>query len=421
MIIAFDGRTGAAGDMILGALLAAGADRNALGPVEEGLPIRYDVSRVMRSGITATNVDVLLERDDGAHDHESEEETDDESGAKHAEGHGPSRSYDEVIEIVEGLELPEPVERDALAVFELLAAAEAEIHGVDVPEVHFHEVGADDAIADVVGACLLFADLGTERVVTTPVSAGGGEVATSHGTYPVPAPAVVQLAERADWNLVGGPVDRELLTPTGAAILAHFAEGVDVLPELSVTASGFGAGDPDRADRPNVLRAIVGRETGRLEREEITVLETNLDDATPETLGGLHDRLQEAGALDVSVVSTTMKKSRPGHLVKVICRPGDARRVARALALETGTLGVREHGAGHRWIANRRHRTVELEIDGRHYEVGVKIASTADGEVYDTSAEYDDAAVVAEETGLATREVARRAERLVDDVPDARQ
>ena len=407
MILAFDGRTGAAGDMILGALLAAGADRDALAPVEEGLSIRYEVSRVVKSGVTATAVDVLLEHDD--------------SDPEHAEGHGPSRSYDEVVEIVEGLNLSEEVERDARSVFELLAEAEAAIHGVDVPDVHFHEVGADDAIADVVGASLLFADLRADRVVTTPVSAGGGEVSTSHGTYPVPAPAVVQLAERADWRLVGGPVDRELLTPTGAAILAHFAEGVDTLPELSVTGSGFGAGNADLDDRPNVLRAVVGKEAGRLRREEITVLETNLDDATPETLGGLHDRLQEAGALDVSVVATTMKKSRPGHLVKVICRPGDARRVARALAIETGTLGVREHGAGHRWVANRRHETVELEIDGERYDVGVKIASTADGEVYDASAEYDDAAAVAEVTGLATREIVCRAERLAGVETDARR
>ena len=408
MILAFDGRTGAAGDMILGALLAAGADRDALAPVEERLPIEYDVTRVTKAGVTATAVDVRL-------DHEGA------SGAHHAEGHGPSRSYDEVLEIVAELELQDGVARDVRSVFELLAEAEAAIHGVDVTDVHFHEVGADDAIADVVGASLLVADLGADRVVTTPVSAGGGEVATSHGTYPVPAPAVVQLAERADWRLVGGPVDRELLTPTGAAILAHFADGVDTLPELSVTGSGFGAGDADLSDRPNVLRAVVGLEGGRLRREEITVLETNLDDATPETLGGLHERLPEAGALDVSVVSTTMKKSRPGHLVKVICRPGDARRVARALAIETGTLGVREHGAGHRWVAERRHRTVELDIDGERYEVGVKIASTVDGEVYDASAEYDDAATVAAETGLATREVVRRAEQRVDVRADARR
>lgn len=410
-VIAFDGRTGAAGDMLLGALLAAGADRRALGPVEDGLSLRYDVSETTSGGVRATNVDVVLDGDgDG-----------DSAAATPAEGHGPSRSHAEVVEVVEGLDLPEAVERDALAIFELLAEAEAAIHGVDVPGVHFHEVGADDAVADVVGACLLFADLDPDRVVTTPLSAGGGEVSTAHGTYPVPAPAVLELAQRANWHLVGGPVDRELLTPTGAAILAHFAEGVETLPELSVAGSGYGAGDADLESRPNVLRAIVGGDAGRLRREEITVLETNLDDATPETLGGLHDRLADAGALDVSVLPAAMKKSRPGHLVKIVCRPGDARRVARALAIETGTLGVREHGAGHRWVADRRVETVAVEIDGGRHEVGVKVASTADGETYDASVEYDDAAAVAEETGLPTREIARRAEGLVDLDRDARR
>lgn len=394
---------GAAGDMILGALLAAGANRAVLTPVEEGLSLEYSVSEAMKSGIGATSVAVQL------------------ASGEPAEGHGESRRYSDVVEIVEGLELPSSVEADARAVFELLAEAEATIHGVDVTAVHFHEVGVDDAIADVVGACLLFADLEPDRVVTTPIVAGGGEVSMSHGTYPVPTPAVVELAERADWRLVGGPVEAELLTPTGAAILAHFAEGVDTLPSLTVEGSGYGAGDLAVSDRPNVLRAIVGEGGRDLEREPITVLETNLDDASPETLGGLHDRLGEVGALDVSILPTTMKKSRPGHLLKVICRPEDARRVARALAVETGTLGVREHGAGHRWIAHRRVETVALEIDGVAYEVAVKVASTNDGEVYDVSAEYDSVATVAAETGLAVREIAQRAERLVAADVDARR
>jgi uncharacterized protein (TIGR00299 family) protein len=306
--------------------------------------------------------------------------------------------------------LPPEVERDALAVFETLGEAEANVHGTDLSETHFHEVGADDAIADVVGAALLLDDLNVERVVTTPLSAGGGEVSMSHGTYPVPAPAVVEIAERADWSLRGGPVEAELLTPTGAAVLAHFAEGVERLPALDVAASGYGAGGYDFDDYPNVLRAIVGDAGGGLTRDAITVLETNLDDATPEVLGGLQETLTEAGARDVSVLPATMKKSRPGHLVKVIVKPEDAERVARRLAEETGTLGVREHGAGHRWIADREMETATLEIDGETYEVAVKIASDDEGTVFDVSAEYDDAAAVGRETDLPVREIARRAE-----------
>jgi len=307
------------------------------------------------------------------------------------------------------MDLSPAVHGDAAAIFELLAEAEAAVHGTTVEEIHFHEVGADDAIADIVGTCLLVADLGIDRVVTTPLSTGDGEVEMSHGTYPVPTPAVVELAERADWSLRGGPVEAELLTPTGAAILAHLAEGVDSLPPMRVDGSGYGAGGWTFPDRPNVLRATVGETRGGLDREAITVLETNLDDAPPELLGGLQTTLPEAGALDVSVVPLTMKKSRPGHLVKVVCRPEDAQRVARRLAEETGTLGVREHGAGHRWIAERESASVTITVDGTTHELSVKVAS-ADGDVYDVSCEYDDALAVAAETDRPVRTIMRLAE-----------
>jgi len=410
--LAFDGRMGAAGDMLLGALLAAGADPDALSPVEDALDVEYAVSTADRNGISATSVDVLLTDAAGdSHDHAGSQDHDDDH--THAEGHGPERTYPEVVDIVEGMDLPEAVEADALAVFELLGEAEAAVHGADLDTTHFHEVGADDAIADVVGAALLLADLGVERVVTTPLSTGGGTVEMSHGTYPVPTPTVVELAERADWSIRGGPVDAELLTPTGAAVLAHVAEGVSHLPSLSVGTSGSGAGGRSFDGHPNVLRAMVGESEGGLRRDDITVLETNLDDAPPEVLGDLQRSLKDAGARDVSLLPATMKKSRPGHLVKVICKPEDARRVARRLAEETGTLGVREHGAGHRWVADREFETATLEIDGKKYEVAVKLASTVEGEVYDVSGEFDDAAAVAEATGRPVREILARAERQV--------
>jgi len=237
----------------------------------------------------------------------------------------------------------------------------------------------------------------------------------SHGTYPVPTPAVVEIAERADWALGGGPVDRELLTPTGAAVLARIAEGVETLPPLGVETSGYGAGGADVPGHPNVLRAIVGESGGTLRRDSIVVLETNVDDATPEVLGGLQDTLAEAGARDVSVVPLTMKKSRPGPLVKVVVKPEDAERVARRLAEETGTLGVREHGVGHRWVATREVETATVSVDGGDYAVDVKVGSDDAGTVFDVSAEYDDALAVARETGLPVREVVRRAEAVVRD------
>jgi len=453
--LAFDGRMGASGDLLLGALLAAGADRSALDPVEEALDLQYVVSETTRSGIAATAVDVILDEEDAAPSVESEEHTHDDASAAHtldhsseenghhqpseqdhhrspddqadehaspdtdrdhshgdpAEGHGPHRAYTEVVDLVESMALPERVEQRARSVFERLGRAEATIHGTDLQSTEFHEVGADDAIADIVGVSLLLSDLDPGRIVTTPVAAGGGERRMSHGVYPIPAPAVVEIATAADWLMRGGPIESELLTPTGAAILAEVAEGVDSLPTLAVEHSGYGAGSNSFEGRANVLRAIVGSEQAGLRQDSITVLETNLDDATPETLGSLQATLSSAGALDVTVLPATMKKARPGHLLKVIVKPENADRVARKLAAETGTLGVREHGTGHRFVADRRIEPVSVELDGREFDVAVKIASFGDdGAVFDVSAESDDAETVAEQTGVPVREVRRRAE-----------
>ena len=426
--LAFDGRTGAAGDMLLGALLSAGADRAVLEPVEAALDIEYRVRDVTKNGISATKVDVVLAGDeagdgrdpDQGHDEDPSQDRETGEGDGHdqahghdhdrAEGHGPHRTYAECVEIVEGMDLPPAVEADANAVFRLLGEAEARVHDTPLEDTTFHEVGADDAIADVVGAALLLEDLDVERVVTTPVAAGGGEVSMSHGVYPVPPPAVTYLAEAADWDLRGGPVERELLTPTGAAVLAHIAEGVDSLPAITVEASGYGAGATSLEAYPNVLRATVGAAAGRLERDDVRVLETTIDDATPEVLGSLQERLLAAGARDVTVVPATMKKSRPGHLVKVIVKPGNVEAVARRLAEETGTLGVREAATRHRWIADRRFVTATLSVGDERHAVGVKVASDDAGETYDVSAEFDDALAVAEATDLAVREVQRRAE-----------
>ena len=432
MILSFDGRMGASGDMLLGALLAAGADPAVLDPVEAALDVRYDVGTATRCGIEATDVTVLrtgVDSDESGGDHSHGDDTDghdtehahshshgdDTDDHGRAEGSGPHRTLPEVVEVVESLGLPAGVAADTTGTFELLAEAEAAVHGTDPAETTFHEVGTDDAIADVVGAALLLSDLSPDRVVTTPLATGGGTVEMSHGVYPVPAPAVVELAERADWSLRGGPVEAELLTPTGAAILAHTADGVGSLPSLDVAASGYGAGDRSFEHHPNVLRVLAGETTGSLRREQVTVLETHLDDATPEALGGLQETLAEAGALDVTVLPTTMKKSRPGHLVKVVVAPENARRVARRLAAETGTLGVREHGSGHRFVADREHQTVALDVDGDSFEVSVKVARIGE-EVYDVSGEFDDALAVARATDLPVRAVLRRAERTVRDV-----
>ena len=477
--LVFDGRTGAAGDMICAALIAAGADPDVLTRMSDHLPIRYEIGEATKNGIRATTVDVLLDDNgDGRNEEDDHDHADDHDHSHghaedhghshghaedhghshthnrgdtidHAEGAGVHRSYPEVVSLVESMDLPESVESTALDAFERLGVAEASVHGTDLEDTHFHEVGADDAIADIVGAALLLDDLEPERVVTTPVAAGGGEVEMSHGIYPVPPPATTEVVTRAGFTFTGGPIARELLTPTGAAILAAVAEGVSSIPSLAVDTSGYGAGDATFEHHPNVLRVLVGEagehgddrkhghdyqhgddgeddehgavggggdvahggaERHGLVHDDIAVLETNLDDAAPEVLGGLQETLKRVGARDVTIVPTTMKKSRPGHLVKVICKPADAEAIAERLARETGTLGVRQTGASHRWIAERALETTTLSIDGTSHDVSVKIASTADGEVYDVSAEYDDAAAVAETTALPIRDVLRRAE-----------
>jgi len=438
--LAFDGRMGASGDMLLATLCDLGADPAVLDVVEDHLDVRYETREVLKNGIAATSVEVLLSGDEvesdgdegdrgadeidrdhahasdhhhhdedrpGDHDHDHDHRRPDDH--VHAEGHGPHRSYTEVVEVVEAMDLGSGITGDAVAIFTLLGEAEACVHGESLEGIHFHEVGADDAIADVVGTLVLLNELDVDRVVTTPLSVGGGSVSMSHGVYPVPGPATVEIAERADWSLRGGPIERELLTPTGAAILGHLAEGVEHLPSLRVERSGYGAGGYDLPEHANVLRGIVGEERS-LANEEISVLETNLDDATPEVLGGLQETLSAAGARDVSVLPATMKKSRPGHLVKVVARSEDAERVARRLAEETGTLGVRATPGTHRWIARREIESVTIEVDDGRYEVDVKVASDGSGAVYDVSAEYDDAAAVAGDTDLPIREILRMAE-----------
>ena len=382
---------GASGDMIVGALLAAGGARELLAPIEDELAVTFSVESEVVCGIDATNVTILRDGDP-------------------IEGHGPHRSFADVTAIVEELPLTDGATTMALNAFRLLAEAEATVHGADVDAIHFHEVGADDAIADVTAAATLLDDLRSDQVVTGPLSVGDGTVKTSHGIYPIPPPAVAEIAATTSLQMVHGPVSGELLTPTGAAILGSVANACKRLPAMQPDTIGYGAGDRDFGNRPNVLRVMIGATTPNLSQAEIALLETHIDDTTPEVLGHLHDRLQEAGALDIAIVPTTMKKSRPGHLIKVVVDPADEQQVARALAEETGTLGVRSGSATHRWMAERRIVTADVTIDTESFALPVKIATDTDDRVIDISAEFDDAAAVATATNRPVRWVMEQAE-----------
>lgn len=391
--VAFDPRMGASGDMLLGALLDAGADRDALSPISDTLDIEFNVEEIVVQGISATRVAV---HHGGGHDH--------------SEGGGPHRTLAEVIEVLETLGLNSSLDETAIEIFHLLAEAEAAVHGTSIEETHFHEVGADDAIADVTGTLALLEDLDVDRVLTVGIAVGDGEVETSHGIYPVPPPAVAEIAARSHLNIYGGPVSAELLTPTGAAILGVIAETVDTLPPLRIDSVGYGAGQRSFEARPNVLRAMVAEPEPALRQESISVLETSVDDITPEILGHLQTSLKSSGALDISILPLTMKKSRPGHLIQVITRPADEGRVVRTLAEETGTLGIRSVSSAHRWTTERKLASVAIDVEGDSHEVGVKIATDQEGTVLDISAEFDDAASIATETDVPVRSIMRKAE-----------
>ncbi|ERG98604.1 MAG: TIGR00299 family protein [Haloquadratum sp. J07HQX50] len=430
-ILIFDGRMGASGDMILGSLLDAGADPAALKPVEQALSLRYEHEAVRTNGIGATSVSITRAESDTTVTDEAAEHANSQEAHEHSEDHvhthnsaehtGPHRSYPEVQTLLDEMQVTESTRHAAQAVFQILGEAESTIHQTNLKSTQFHEVGADDAIADIVGTVLLIEDLDVEGVYTTPVAVGGGQKEMTHGTYPIPAPAVIEIAQSADWSLTGGPVSAELLTPTGAALLAYFAQGTDTIPPMHLNASGYGAGDAVFESHPNALRALIGEPTGRLERESITVLETNVDDVSPELLGSLHESLQSVGARDVSIIPTTMKKSRPGHLIKVVVKPADAAQVADRLARETGTLGIREHRVAHRWRAQRAIESVSIQMNETSYDVPVKIARNSRGTVLHLSAEFDAAQAVASATERPVKEVMNHAEDVARDTVTSEQ
>jgi hypothetical protein len=377
----FDCFSGIAGNMVLGALLDLGLPRRQLEAdlAALGLRHRLRVRRVRRGALRACHVEVQVPR------------------ARH--GHG--RRYGEIRALLRRARLEPAVRERALAVFEALAVAEARVHGIEPDEVHFHEVGAVDAIVDVVGAVSGLLRLGVRRVTASPVALGEGQVETEHGRLPLPAPAVLELLRGIP--TVPAHERFETATPTGAAILRTLAEGYGALPAMTVEAVGHGAGDDRPTRLPNVLRAVLGR-AGLAGRDRVVCLETNLDDFVPEHFDHVMERLFEAGALDVALQHLQMKKNRPGFLLRAIAPPDRRLAVAQVLFAETPTLGVRALEC-ERFLLPRERRRVRLP-EG---EVAVKVVRGPGGSV-EVSAEYDDCRRLARRTGLPLREVVRRAE-----------
>ncbi|WP_445476332.1 nickel pincer cofactor biosynthesis protein LarC [Methanococcoides methylutens] len=381
----FEPFSGASGDMILGGLIGLGVDEDELREtIESAVDVTVSVRTANKCGIEATDVHIQTQDDKN------------------------KRRYADLIDTVKAAALPVEVEKSVLGVFRLIGEAESRIHGKSLEELHFHEVGQDDALADVIGSCYAIHKMEIDNIFCTPINVGGGNVKAAHGTFPVPAPATLEILKGSGLNIYSSG-ERELLTPTGAAILAYFAQPVDRLPMGKILETGYGAGDAD-TKMPNVLRTMLMDVTGELSRDSIEVLETNVDDVTGEVLGSLFDKLMEVGAKDVAITPTTMKKGRSGHMIQVIAKPEDSARIAGELMRQTGTLGVRVIPTKHRFIADRRMDSVTIAIAGHEYKVAVKIAQDKSGEILHISAEYEDCRRISDISGLPLKEVMRRSE-----------
>ena len=372
-----DAFSGISGDMTVGALLHAGLPlasvRDAIATL--GLhDVEVDAEPVSRSGIAATKFHVRVHGEP----------------ADDAHGHG-HRSYADIRDLLRRSALPEPVRATALAIFARLAEAEGHVHGVPADTVEFHEVGALDAIVDVVGAALGFAHLGVDRVYASTLPMGQGFVRAAHGPLPVPAPAVAAL-------LVGRPVRledgaAEMVTPTGAAIVAALARP-EAVPEMLVDTVAYGAGTRTFPDRPNLLRILLGAPVVAPGTEEVVVLEATIDDMSPQLYEHVLDRLLAAGARDVFLVPVIMKKSRPATMLRVLATPADRDRLAGIVFAETSTIGLR-HATWGRIVLPRAERTVETPYGA----VRVKIAHAPDG-TPNVAPEFEDCRRLAAERGV---------------------
>jgi len=427
--------SGMSGDMFLGAMVDAGVPLQTLEKTVAALGIgaRLEISRVVRSGITANKVDVWVngekdmprdeywerkqhqhenhEHSHAEHDHDHSHEAHDKvsrAGAPAPHEHSHGRGLSEIRQIISAAAISEGAKKTAAAIFEALGQAEAKIHDTSVESVHFHEVGAVDAIVDIVCAAVGAEALGVEEIICSPLNVGCGSVKCVHGTFPVPAPATIELLK--DAPVYSSGLRAELVTPTGAAIVKTLVSRFSAFPEMKVEKSGYGAGTRDFPGHPNVVRLTVGENTAnalaaKTASDTVTVLEANLDDLNPQVFGYVIDRLLEEGALDVFGNPVQMKKNRPGMILTVLCKPPDAARLTQIIFAETTTLGVRRRDEIRQTLA-RRWESVATPWG----EVRIKIASM-NGTVTNYAPEYEDCRRIAAEHHVPLKSVMQEAAR----------
>ena len=449
--------SGMSGDMFLGALVDADVPLELLEETVAGLNIgaRLEISRVNRGGITATKVDVYShgekdlprevyweqrERDevgarspsaanrghenhghahDQSHEHSHEHE-DPPAGAprqlhsqthQHEQGHPHEHSHGrrltEIKQIISGAAISETAKRTAIAIFEALGTAEAKIHNSDIESVHFHEVGAVDAMVDIVCAAVGAETLQVDEIICSPLNVGGGTVKCAHGTFPVPAPATVELLKGVPVYSSG--IQAELVTPTGAAIVKTLAGRFSAFPPMTIEKTGYGAGVRDFPGHANVVRLTLGEaqilDGASSSQEMITVLEANLDDLNPQIFGYVIDRLLQEGALDAFCVPVQMKKNRPGMLLTVLCKPEDALGLTDLVFAETTTLGVRRRDEKRQALARRW-----VNVETRWGQVRMKLASM-NGTVTNYAPEHEDCRRIASERHVPLKDVMQEAVR----------
>lgn len=400
--------SGISGDMLLGALLHAGVPEELLQRTVAALNIGAELrlSRVDRSGISSTRVDVLVNgksAESHTQSHDSQNGHAHSHHHSHENNHSHGRSLSTIREIIRKAELPGPARETAIRAFELLGETEAGIHNVPIESIHFHEVGAVDAIVDIVCAAVGCQALGVDRFVCSPLNVGGGMVKCAHGEFPVPVPATLDLLKGAPVYSSG--ISAELVTPTGAALIRALGCRFSDFPRMNVESIGYGAGSHNPSGRPNVLRLSIGEVVGAIEPadiesgQEITVLETTIDDLSPQVIGYVCERLLTEGALDVFVVAAQMKKNRPGSLLTVLCEEGKAAAMRSILFRETSTIGIR----------SRRERRDCLErtlvpTETQWGLVRVK-ESRLNGTVTNFAPEYEDCRGLAESYSIPLKQV----------------
>jgi uncharacterized protein (TIGR00299 family) protein len=396
-VLYFDCFSGISGDMVLGALLDAGLPLDDLKRALGSLALSgYDVTaeRVLRAGVSATKFIVREQHSGGAatqhgHDHDHHDHA-------HAHHH-PHKSLSEIFTLIDQSALSAAGRDRAKALFQRLGEAEAAIHQMPVEKVHLHEVGALDSIIDIVGAVFALEWVGADRIVCSPLNVGGGMVDSAHGVFPVPAPATLKLL--GDAPIYSGPVQKELVTPTGALLATGYASSFGPIPSMAIERVGYGAGDRDNPDTPNVLRVLIGRAADLPRADRVVVIECEIDDMNPQLFGVAMERLYAAGALEVYYVPVQMKKNRPGTLLTVVAPPELRAKLAEVVFRETTTIGLR-HSEVERECLEREIVTVETPVGAVRFKIAWR-----DGRVVNAVPEFEDCVRIAAANNLSVKDV----------------